>query len=244
MNPPPPASNIADMNVLRSAKFSILTLVLTYPGAEKDRDRWLREYKSTHPLTFYINSDDVKSRLQKAKNEEGGALLSGEAKKVYDFEIHQDVMKTITSILVSPKDYGLDTGLGPEIMVIVNCTSNVDDWLGYKNLGSTILVAKLFRSEKADIIPSSPLTSSSSSSSSSETDESDHLHNPTSTLGSSKKRHRHHHRKHAHMKKYQPPCAGGVVDFSQQGPDVEAELRGMFLNSNERYMQFIFNFIL
>lgn len=224
------------------AKFSILTLVLTHPGCEKERDRWLRQYKSTHPLTFFIDTDDVKERLKRGKAED--ILPSGEEKKVYDFEIHQDIMKTITSILNSPRDYGLDTGLGPEIMVIVNCTSNVDDWVGYKNLGSTLLVAKLFRHltplPATEVIPDSPRTSGSltPSSSSSDIDESDHLNNPTPT--STPRR-----RKHKHMNKYKPPVTGGgVVDFTHQGPDVEAELRGMFLSSNERYMQFIFNFIL
>lgn len=110
-------------------KFSVLILTIGIPSSGKTS--WVQEYKKTHPLTYIISTDEIRRELT------GTEVCKDPSQN--DF-IHSEARRRVTQILNDPNSLG---GIGPEI--IVDSTNvDVEEWLEYKNLGASVILAKIF----------------------------------------------------------------------------------------------------
>lgn len=99
--------------------FSIL--ILTIGNDEEAISKWIFEYKNRFPSTYIIS-----------KNEFG--------------EEDETLKSEIKKILNDPSSYTPDKGLGP-VIILDKQLNDVQEWMNYKRLGSTLLLAKIL--EKA-----------------------------------------------------------------------------------------------
>lgn len=118
-----------NFNNVKRNRTSILILTIGIPGSGKST--WVKQYMRTHPLTYVVSTDDLRKELtgvEQCVNPNQNTM------------IHDEARKRVESILKDPNSRG---GLGPEIIVD---STNVDceEWLKYKRLGATIMIAKLF----------------------------------------------------------------------------------------------------
>lgn len=112
--------------------FSILILTIGIPGAGKTE--WVKRYKKNHPLTHIISTDELRKEIFHDENCDG-------IKENLDL-IHDEARKRVKEILDNPKNYD-DGTLGPEI-VVDSTNTDIDEWIKYKNLGSSVILAKVF----------------------------------------------------------------------------------------------------
>lgn len=117
--------------------FSILILTIGIPSSGKTS--WVKEYLKTHPLTRVISTDDLRKELT------GFEQCVDPSQNEW---IHNTARERVKEILKNKNFFGL----GPEI--IVDSTNvDVEEWLKYKELGATVILAKVF-----DITPEQALT--------------------------------------------------------------------------------------
>lgn len=114
---------------MSTSKFSIIILTIGIPSSGKSS--WVAEYKKTHPLTYVVSTDEIR----KEKHNGEYVCVPEESKA-----IHDEAVKRVQRILQDKDSLG---GFGPEI--IVDATNvDVDEWILYKKLNPTILIAKVF----------------------------------------------------------------------------------------------------
>lgn len=115
--------------------FSKLILTIGIPGAGKTT--WVQQYKKQHPLTFVISTDALRKELtgceQCVDPSQNGM-------------IHEEARKRAKKIIDDPQNYGPEKGLGPEI-IIDSTNVEVNEWMKYKDLGASVIVAKIFEVE-------------------------------------------------------------------------------------------------
>lgn len=115
-----------------TTRFSILILTIGIPGAGKST--WVNEYKKTHPYVYVISTDEIRKEVTGVEQCIDPSMNT---------KIHSIAKERVKAILDNPDNYGLNKGLGPEI--IVDSTNvDVQEWVEYKNLGSTVIVGKVF----------------------------------------------------------------------------------------------------
>ena len=113
----------------KMGRFSTLILTIGIPGAGKTK--WVNEYKKTHPLTYVVSTDELRKEITGVEQ-----CIDPSQNKM----IHDEARKRVKNILEDPQSVG---GLGPEI--IVDSTNvELDEWIKYKNLGASIILAKVF----------------------------------------------------------------------------------------------------
>lgn len=113
-------------------KVSKLILTIGIPGAGKST--WVEQYKRQHPYVYIISTDQIRKEItgieQCVDPSQNGM-------------IHEEARQRVKRIIDDPNNYGGNNGMGPEI--IVDSTNvDVDEWLKYKLLNPTIMVAKVF----------------------------------------------------------------------------------------------------
>lgn len=114
---------------MSTSKFSIIILTIGIPSSGKST--WVAEYKKTHPLTYVVSTDEIRK-----ENHDGEYVCIPEESK----SVHNEALKRVEQILQDENSAG---GFGPEI--IVDATNvDVDEWILYKKLNPTILIAKVF----------------------------------------------------------------------------------------------------
>lgn len=108
--------------------FSTLILTVGIPGAGKTT--WANKYMSKHPLTHLIRTDNIREEMF-------GTI---ECDPSQSASVHDEARKRVKAILA---DNSLDEGIGPVILVD---STNVEltEWLKYKKLGPSIMIAVLF----------------------------------------------------------------------------------------------------
>lgn len=114
-------------------KFSILILTVGIPGSGKTS--WVKEYKSTHPLVHIVSTDDIREDLFGTR-----VCIPAQNQTVYE-----EARKRVKAIITNPSEEDMK-GIGPEIIVD---STNVDfmEWIKYKELGPSIIIAKVFEVE-------------------------------------------------------------------------------------------------
>lgn len=109
--------------------FSILILTIGVPGCGKTK--WVEEYMKSHPLTYVVSTDHIRKELT------GTEIVSDPSENE---GIHEEAIKRVKHILEIPsKSYCL----GPEI-IIDSTNTNVYEWLRYRKLNPSIMIAKVF----------------------------------------------------------------------------------------------------
>lgn len=111
--------------------FSSLILTVGIPASGKTR--WVVKYKKTHPITFVISTDDLREELT-------GTRVCDPTQSAW---IHEEARKKARDVIEHPEKYGLQHGIGPEI-IIDSTNVDVEEWIKYKRLGSTLMSARLF----------------------------------------------------------------------------------------------------
>ena len=115
--------------------FSILILTVGIPGSGKTT--WVKEYLKEHPYTYVVSTDNLRKELT------GNEQCVDPSQNGW---IHDEARKRVKKIIDNPENYGGNHGMGPEI--IVDSTNvDVDEWLKYKNLGASVILAKTFNVE-------------------------------------------------------------------------------------------------
>lgn len=113
--------------------FSILILTIGIPGAGKSS--WVKKYVERHPHTHVISTDVIRKEC------------TGEEQCVDPSQndwIHDEARRRAKKIIDDPASYGAKAvGFGPEI-IIDSTNVCVDEWLRYKKLGASVIVAKIF----------------------------------------------------------------------------------------------------
>lgn len=110
-------------------RFSIIILTIGIPGSGKTT--WVNEYIKTHPLTYVVSTDDLRKELT------GFEQCIDPSQNTM---IHDEARNRVKKILEDPNSKG---GFGPEIIVdSTNC--DVEEWIKYKQLNSSLLLAKVF----------------------------------------------------------------------------------------------------
>lgn len=110
-------------------RFSILILTIGIPGSGKSY--WVNEYIKTHPLTYVVSNDKLRQELT------GTDLCVDPSQNMM---IYEEARRRTKKILEDPNSKG---GMGPEI--IIDATNvDVDEWLRYKEIGASVIVAKVF----------------------------------------------------------------------------------------------------
>lgn len=109
-------------------KFSLILLTIGIPGSGKTT--WVNEYKKAHPLTYVISSDEIRKELY------GSYKCDPEQSQ----RVHDVAREKAKAILEDPNSFG---GLGPEI-IIDSTNTDVEEWLKFKKLGASVLLAKVF----------------------------------------------------------------------------------------------------
>lgn len=108
--------------------FSIIILTIGIPGSGKTT--WVNKYLKKHPYTHVISTDKIRQELT-------GRIECDPSQSEW---IHGEARKRVKQILDNPND---SIGMGPEI--IVDSTNvDVDEWIAYKKLGASVIVARLF----------------------------------------------------------------------------------------------------
>lgn len=111
--------------------FSILILTIGIPGSGKTT--WVQQYKKNHPYTYVVSTDKLRKELTGTTDCDPTQCQM----------IHDAARQRVKSILDNPQNYGGNCGMGPEI--IVDSTNvDVDEWIAYKNLGASVILAKFF----------------------------------------------------------------------------------------------------
>lgn len=110
---------------------SSLILTIGIPGSGKTR--WVTKYKKQHPMTVVISTDDIR--------EEMTGIRQCDPKQ--NEMIHGEALRRAQDILEHPEKYNLHLGMGPEI-IIDSTNVDVEEWLKYKKLNSTLMSARLF----------------------------------------------------------------------------------------------------
>ena len=111
--------------------FSKLVLTIGIPGSGKTR--WVEKYKKTHPLVFVISTDDLREELTGVR----------QCDPTQSEWIHEEARKRAKEVMDHPDDYGFKHTLGPTI-IIDSTNVDVSEWIKYKNLGCTLMSARLF----------------------------------------------------------------------------------------------------
>lgn len=112
--------------------FSILILTIGIPGSGKTT--WVQKYKKTHPLTFVISTDVIRKELTGIEQ-----CIDPSQNNM----IHEEARRRAKQILDDPKNYDGRCGMGPEI-IIDSTNTDIDEWIKYKNLNPSAIVAKIF----------------------------------------------------------------------------------------------------
>lgn len=113
--------------------FSLLILTIGIPGSGKSR--WVSRYKKENPTTFIISTDALRKEITGVEQ-----CIDPSQNKM----IHDEARKRVKDIINDPNSKG--HGLGPVIIVdSTNC--NVSEWIQYKELGATIMIAKVFETD-------------------------------------------------------------------------------------------------
>ena len=113
--------------------FSILILTIGIPGSGKTT--WVREYVKEHPYTRVVSTDLI--RKEKTGTEDS---IDDPG---FNNMIHEEARRKVKEIIDNPLNYGGNMGMGP--VIIVDSTNvDVEEWVKYKELGPSIMLAKLF----------------------------------------------------------------------------------------------------
>lgn len=111
--------------------FSIVILTIGIPGSGKST--WVKHYLQSHPLTRLVSTDAIRKELT------GEYQCNPDQNEM----IHDEARRRVKQYLDDWGKSSNDIGLGPEI--IVDSTNvDLDEWIKYKQLGSTIILAKVF----------------------------------------------------------------------------------------------------
>lgn len=115
--------------------FSILILTVGIPGAGKTR--WVNEYLKSHPYTHVISTDMIRRELTGVEQ-----CID----PTQNERIHDEARQRAKYIIHNPSNYGGNCGMGPEIIID---STNVDvmEWLKYKQIGASVLLAKVFETD-------------------------------------------------------------------------------------------------
>ena len=119
--------------------FSKLILTIGIPGSGKTR--WVNKYVKKHPLTHVISTDALRKELT------GTEICIDPSQSGW---IHEQARQRAKAILDDPNNYSPYT-LGPEI-IIDSTNVELEEWIAYKNLGATLMLAKIFDVEPKEAI--------------------------------------------------------------------------------------------
>ena len=110
-------------------RFSVLILTIGIPGAGKTT--WVNKYIKKHPLTYVVSTDAIRKEL--TGNED--CIDPSQSDMIHDV-----ARVRAKKIIDDPTSRG---GIGPEIIID---STNVDvlEWLKYKEIGASVIVAKIF----------------------------------------------------------------------------------------------------
>lgn len=113
--------------------FCVLILTIGIPGAGKST--WVKEYLEMYPNgTFVISTDEIRKEL--TGNEQC-------VDPSQNSMIHEEARKRVKAIINNKKSLCKKLGTWP--VIIVDSTNvEVEEWIAYKQLGATILAAKIF----------------------------------------------------------------------------------------------------
>ena len=103
-------------------------MTIGIPGSGKTT--WVKEYKKQHPYAHVISTDKIRQELT-------GHIDCDPNQNEW---IHGEAKRRVKQILDNPND---SIGMGPEI-VVDSTNVDVDEWLAYKKLGASVIIAKLF----------------------------------------------------------------------------------------------------
>jgi len=112
-------------------KFSVLILTIGIPGSGKTT--WVKEYSKSHPLSIIISTDQIRMDL----------FGTMQCDPNQSEQVHDEARNRVKKILDDPSFYTGNYPIGPTIVVdSTNC--DIQEWLKYKNLGSSVMLAKVF----------------------------------------------------------------------------------------------------
>lgn len=113
--------------------YCLLILTIGIPGSGKST--WVKEYLKQFPHgTFVISTDDLRKEItgieQCVDPSQNGM-------------IHEEARKRVKDIIDNSKKLCEELGTWP--VIIVDSTNvDVDEWIAYRQLGASVMVAKLF----------------------------------------------------------------------------------------------------
>lgn len=110
---------------------SIIILTIGIPGSGKTT--WCKQYQKEHPYVYYISTDEIRKEMR------GTDEFDPNENEI----IHMEAVKRVREIIQDKKNYGGNKGMGPVILVD-STNTKIEDWIVYRNLEPTIMIAKFF----------------------------------------------------------------------------------------------------
>lgn len=121
--------------------YSVLILTIGIPGSGKTT--WVQQYQKQHSNGVYvISSDQIRKEL------------TGEEQCINPSQspmIHEEARKRAKMIIDNAKNLRLCNGTWP-VIIIDSTNVELEEWIAYKNLGATLMLAKIFDVEPNEAI--------------------------------------------------------------------------------------------
>lgn len=113
--------------------FSVLILTIGIPGSGKTT--WVEQYQKQHANgTYVISSDQIRRELtgyEQCINPSQSPM------------IHEEARKRAKMLIENAKNLRLCNGTWP-VIIIDSTNVELEEWLAYKELGASIMLAKIF----------------------------------------------------------------------------------------------------
>ena len=121
--------------------FSVLILTIGIPGSGKTT--WVEKYQKQHANgTYVISSDQIRRELtgyEQCINPSQSPM------------IHEEARKRAKMLIENAKNLRLCNGTWP-VIIIDSTNVELEEWLAYKELGASIMLAKIFDVPPAEAI--------------------------------------------------------------------------------------------
>ena len=121
--------------------FSVLILTIGIPGSGKTT--WVKQYQKQHANgTYVISTDRIRQEL------------TGHEQCIDPTQnpmIHEEARKRAKLLIENAKNLRLCNGTWP-VIIIDSTNVEVEEWLAYKELGATLMLAKIFDVEPKEAI--------------------------------------------------------------------------------------------
>lgn len=113
--------------------YCVLILTIGIPGSGKST--WVEEYRKKYPHgTFVISTDNLRKELTGVEQ-----CVDPSQNNM----IHEEARKRVKTIIDNSTSLRKELGTWP--VIIVDSTNvDVEEWIAYKQLGASIMLAKLF----------------------------------------------------------------------------------------------------